>query len=158
MHSTGLVKPETTQMPRSSSSQQRRSGSWWSRLGRTRKQFRKFVVKARLFTGEMWKNTPPFHLTLNKSAARHCKNQTGRGVMKFYEFVAALAEYIGDPASKMEASIEAYFLASNGPRPRWRIFPSMPEWQVVKVMFCVIKKKIAFEVDIRQCERAFARC
>ena len=53
-----------------------------------------------------------FSLALNKSAARHCKYHTGRGVIKFFESVEALAQYMGDHISKMETPIEAHGLAS----------------------------------------------
>ena len=67
-------------------------------------------------TGEMWKNKPPLRLALNKAVsdemARHCKHYTERGVMKFYESGAALAEGTGVPVSKMPGSIEALCQAS----------------------------------------------
>merc|ERR1711862_715605 len=47
----------------------------------------------------MWKNKPPFRLTLNNAAATemiwHAKHYTGRGVMKYYESGAALAKDMG---------------------------------------------------------------
>merc|ERR1719383_79528 len=88
-------------------------------------------------TGEMWKNKPPFRLALNKAAsdeiAWHCKHYTGRGVMKFYESGAALAQDMGVPVSKMEESIEAHYQASlkaaadpdGGPYPA---YPSGKSW------------------------------
>ena len=70
-------------------------------------------------TGEMWKNKPPFRLALNRAAsdeiAWHCKHYTGRGVMKFYESGAALAQDMGVPLSKMEESIEASLKTAEDP-------------------------------------------
>ena len=49
--------------------------------------------------GEMWKNKPLFRLALNKAASDeivwHCRHYTGRGMMKFYESGAALAQDLG---------------------------------------------------------------
>ena len=65
----------------------------------------------------MWKNKPPFHLALSKVAsdetAWHCRHYTGRGVMKFYELGAALAQDMGVPVSKMEETVEAHYQASS---------------------------------------------
>ena len=43
---------------------------------------------------------------------RHCRHHTGRGVMKFYESGAALAEDMGVPIYKMQDSVEAHCQAS----------------------------------------------
>ena len=67
-------------------------------------------------TGGMWKNKPPFRLALNMAASDeigwHCKHYIGRGLMKFYESGAAVAQDVGVPVSKMEESIEAHYQAS----------------------------------------------
>ena len=63
-------------------------------------------------TGEMWKNKPPFRLTASDEIAWHCRHYTGRGIMKFYESCAALAENVGVPVSKMQDSVEAHCQAS----------------------------------------------
>ena len=88
-------------------------------------------------TGEMWKNKPPFRLALNKEASDeivwHCKHYTGRGMMKFYESCATLAQDMGVSLSKMEELIEAYYQASlkaaadpdGGPFPP---YPSGKSW------------------------------
>ena len=88
-------------------------------------------------TREMWKNKPPLRLALNRAAsdeiARHCKHYTERGVMKFYESGAALAEGMGVPVSKMPGSFEALCQASlqtakdpdGGPCPA---YPSGESW------------------------------
>ena len=56
-------------------------------------------------TGEIWKNKPTFRLALNKAAfdeiVWRCKHNTGRGMIKFYESGAALAQ------GKMEEIVEA---------------------------------------------------
>ena len=67
-------------------------------------------------TGEMWKNKPPFSLTLNNAVsddtAWQCKHYTGRGVRKLHESGTALAEDMGVPVSKTPDSIEAHYQAS----------------------------------------------
>ena len=76
----------------------------------------------------MRKNNPPFGLALNEAAsdeiAWHCKHSMGRGVMKFYESGAALAQDMGVSVSEMEGSIEAHYRASvntadRGPNPAY---------------------------------------
>ena len=74
---------------------------------------------------------------LNKAAsdeiAWHCMHYTGRGVMKFYESGAAFAQDMGASVSKMEKSIEAHYQASletakdpdGGPFPA---YPSGKSW------------------------------
>merc|ERR1712100_153030 len=63
------------------------------------KRFANEVGRRDYVTGEMWKNKPPFHLTLNNAAATemiwHAKHYTGRGVMKYYENGRAFAKDIG---------------------------------------------------------------
>ena len=64
----------------------------------------------------MWKNKPPFRLCLNRLASEkfiwHCKDYTERGIMKFYETGAALAEDMGVPLSAMELTIEGHYQAA----------------------------------------------
>ena len=88
-------------------------------------------------TGEMWKIKPPFRLALNKAASDeiiwHCKHCTGRGMMKFYESSATLAQDMGVSVSMMVESVEAYYQASlksaadpdGGPFPA---YPSGKSW------------------------------
>ena len=63
-------------------------------------------------TGEMRKNKPPFRLVLNRAAsdeiARHCKHYIERGVMKFNESGAALAEGMRVPVSKMRVRLKPF--------------------------------------------------
>merc|ERR1712004_510714 len=67
-------------------------------------------------TGEMWKNKPPFRLVLNKAASDeimwHCKHYTGRGVMKFYETGAKLAEDMGVPLQTLVDETEKHYQAA----------------------------------------------
>ena len=67
-------------------------------------------------TGEMWKNKPPFSVALNKVISDdivwQCKHCTGRGIRKFHESGAALAEDVEAPVSKMPDSSEAHCQAS----------------------------------------------
>ena len=125
-------------MLKSSSSQQRRSaelgGLVFDALGN---RFANELGRRDYVTGEMWKNKPPFRLALNKAASDeivwHCKHCTGRGMMKFYESCATLAQDMGVSVSMMEESIEAYYQASlksaadpdGGPFPA---YPSGKSW------------------------------
>ena len=67
-------------------------------------------------TGEMWKNEPPFSLTLNKATsddiAWQCKHYTERGVRKLHESGKALIEDMEALVSKIPDSIEAHYQAS----------------------------------------------
>ena len=67
-------------------------------------------------TGEMWKNEPPFNLSLNQATsddiAWQRKQYTGRGIRKLHESGTALAEGTEAPVPKMPDSIEAHCQAS----------------------------------------------
>ena len=67
-------------------------------------------------TGEMWKNEPPFNLSLNQATsddiAWQRKKYTGRGIRKLQESGTALAEGTEAPVPKMPDSIEAHCQAS----------------------------------------------
>ena len=100
-------------------------------------------------TGEMWKNKSPFRLALNKAASDEivwdCKHCTGRGMMKFYESCATLAQDMGVSVSLMEESIEADYQASlkaaadpdGGPFPP---YPSGKSWDEASGKTCSGKK------------------
>ena len=66
--------------------------------------------------GEMWKNEPPFSLTLNKATsddiAGQRKQYTGRGVRKLHESGTTPAEDMEALVSKTPDSIEAHYQAS----------------------------------------------
>merc|ERR1719498_1761584 len=88
-------------------------------------------------TGEMWKNKPPFRLCLNKAASDeiiwHCKHYTGRGVMKFYESGAKLAEDMGVPLQTLVDETEKHYQASQKMEKdpdggSWPAYPSGKSW------------------------------
>merc|ERR1712151_1046515 len=88
-------------------------------------------------TGEMWKNKPPFRLCLNKAASDeiiwHCKHYTGRGVMKFYESGAALAQDMGVPVSVLEQTHEEHYESAKKTEKdpdggSWPAYPSGKSW------------------------------
>ena len=60
-------------------------------------------------TGEMWKNEPPFNLSLNQATSDDIswqrKQYTGRGIRKPHESGTALAEGTEAPVPKMPDSI-----------------------------------------------------
>merc|ERR1711939_481441 len=88
-------------------------------------------------TGEMWKNKPPFRLCLNKAASDeiiwHCKHYTGRGVMKFYENGAKLAEDMGIPLQTLIDETEKHYQAAlktekDPDGGSWPAYPSGKSW------------------------------
>ena len=116
MHTTGLVKPDDPDAKikfLAAEALRGVGGLVFDALGNL---FACEMSERDHVTGEMWKNKPPFRLALNRAASdeigRHCKHYTERGVMKFYDSGAALAEGTGVPVSKMEASSEAHYQAS----------------------------------------------
>merc|ERR1719150_2366387 len=80
----------------------------------------------------MWKNKPPFRLCLNKAASDeihwHCKHYTGRGVMKFYQSGAALAEDMKVPIEVLEETHDDHFQAAKKTEkdPDGGSFPAYP--------------------------------
>merc|ERR1711959_178591 len=101
------------------------------------KRFANEVGRRDYVTGEMWKNKPPFHLTLNNAAATemiwHAKHYTGRGVMKYYENGKAFAEDIGVDVNVLVEEHNRHFEAGKkmekdpegGP---WPAYPSGKCW------------------------------
>merc|ERR1711977_766400 len=101
------------------------------------KRFANEVGRRDYVTGEMWKNKPPFHLTLNSAAATemiwHAKHYTGRGVMKYYESGEALAKDIGCPVSKLVEEHKQHYEASQKQEKdpdggQWPAYPSGKSW------------------------------
>jgi len=137
VHPTGLVKPDDPDAKIKFLAAEALRGVGGLVFDALGNRFANELGRRDYVTGEMWKNKPPFRLALNKAAsdeiAWHCKHYTGRGVMKFYESGAALAQDMGVPVSKMEESIEAHYQASlkmakdpdGGPYPA---YPSGKSW------------------------------
>merc|ERR1711868_91945 len=137
VHPTGLVKPDDPDAKIKFLAAEALRGVGGLVFDAHGNRFANELGRRDYVTGEMWKNKPPFRLALNKAAsdeiAWHCKHYTGRGVMKFYESGAALAQDMGVSVSKMEESIEAHYQASlktaedpdGGPYPA---YPSGKSW------------------------------
>ena len=137
VHPTGLVKPDDPDAKIKFLAAEALRGVGGLVFDAHGNRFANELGRRDYVMGEMWKNKPPFRLALNKAAsdeiAWHCKHYTGRGVMKFYESGAALAQDMGVSVSKMEESIEAHYQASlktakdpdGGPFPA---YPSGKSW------------------------------
>merc|ERR1712125_208151 len=99
VHPTGLVKPDDPDAKVKFLAAEALRGVGGLIFDANGKRFANEVGRRDYVTGEMRKNKPPFHLTLNNSAATemiwHAKHYTGRGVMKYYESGAAFAKDIG---------------------------------------------------------------
>merc|ERR1712217_470340 len=101
------------------------------------KRFANELGRRDYVTGEMWKNKPPFRLVLNKAASDeimwHCKHYTGRGVMKFYETGAKLAEDMGVPLQTLVDETEKHYQAAKKTEKdpdggSWPAYPSGKSW------------------------------
>merc|ERR1712232_810947 len=99
VHPTGLVKPDDPDAKVKFLAAEALRGVGGLIFDANGKRFANEVGRRDYVTGEMWKNKPPFRLTLNNAAATemiwHAKHYTGRGVMKYYESGVALAQDIG---------------------------------------------------------------
>merc|ERR1712060_228246 len=99
VHPTGLVKPDDPDAKVKFLAAEALRGVGGLIFDANGKRFANEVGRRDYVTGEMWKNKPPFHLTLNNAAATemiwHAKHYTGRGVMKYYENGRAFAKDIG---------------------------------------------------------------
>ena len=84
-------------MPKSSSLRQNRFTELAVSFRRAQNRFANELRRRNYVTGEMWKNKPPFCVTLNMAS--------------FYESGAALGPDMGVPVLKMEESIEARYQA-----------------------------------------------
>merc|ERR1712137_561134 len=99
VHPTGLVKPDDADAKVKFLAAEALRGVGGLVLDKNGKRFANELGRRDYVTGEMWKNTPPFRLCLNKAASDeiiwHAKHYAGRGVMKFYESGEALAKDMG---------------------------------------------------------------
>merc|ERR1719486_961559 len=125
VHPTGLVKPDDPDAKIKFLAAEALRGVGGLVLDANGKRFANELGRRDYVTGEMWKNTPPFRLCLNKAAQEeiiwHCKHYTGRGVMKFFENGKALAAEIGPGERARGVAPEALRgLAEAGGGPRRR--------------------------------------
>merc|ERR1712232_372759 len=137
VHPTGLVKPDDPDAKVKFLAAEALRGVGGLIFDANGKRFANEVGRRDYVTGEMWKNKPPFHLTLNSAAATemiwHAKHYTGRGVMKYYESGKAFAKDIGVDVKVLEEEHQRHFEASKkmekdpdgGP---WPAYPSGKSW------------------------------
>merc|ERR1712159_924803 len=115
VHPTGLVKPDEPDAKIKFLAAEALRGVGGLVLDANGKRFCNELGRRDYVTGEMWKNTPPFRLVLNKAAAEeimwHCKHYTGRGVMKLFESGEALAKDMGIALETLVATHDAHFAA-----------------------------------------------
>merc|ERR1711967_138700 len=116
VHPTGLVKPDDPDAKVKFLAAEALRGVGGLVFDANGKRFANELGRRDYVTGEMWKNKPPFRLCLNKAASQeiiwHCKHYTGRGVMKYYETGAKLAEDMGVALSVLEEETEKHYQAS----------------------------------------------
>merc|ERR1712139_165654 len=137
VHPTGLVKPDDPDAKVKFLAAEALRGVGGLIFDANGKRFANEVGRRDYVTGEMWKNKPPFHLTLNNAAATemiwHAKHYTGRGVMKYYENGRAFAKDIGVDVQVLVDEHQRHFEASKkmekdpdgGP---WPAYPTGKSW------------------------------
>jgi len=132
VHPTGLVKPDDPDAKIKFLAAEALRGVGGLVLDANGKRFANELGRRDYVTGEMWKNKPPFRLCLNKAASDeihwHCKHYTGRGVMKFYQSGAALAEDMKVPLSVLEQTHDEHYQAAKKTEkdPDGGSFPAYP--------------------------------
>merc|ERR1712066_600549 len=137
VHPTGLVKPDDADAKIKFLAAEALRGVGGLILDKNGKRFANELGRRDYVTGEMWKNKPPFRLCLNKAASDeiiwHCKHYTGRGVMKFYESGAKLAEDMGVPVQTLADETEKHYQAAMKTEKdpdggSWPAYPSGKSW------------------------------
>merc|ERR1712054_519384 len=137
VHPTGLVKPDDPDAKIKFLAAEALRGVGGLVLDKEGKRFANELGRRDYVTGEMWKNKPPFRLVLNAAAAKeiewHCKHYTGRGVMKFYENGAKLAEDMGVPLQTLVDETEKHYQAAKKTEKdpdggAWPAYPSGKSW------------------------------
>merc|ERR1712137_818389 len=132
VHPTGLVKPDDPDAKVKFLAAEALRGVGGLVFDATGHRFANELGRRDYVTGEMWKNKPPFRLVLNKAAATeimwHCKHYTGRGVMKFYENGAKLAEDMGVPLQTLVDETEKHYQAAKNTEkdPDGGSYPAYP--------------------------------
>merc|ERR1712190_714833 len=137
VHPTGLVKPDDPDAKIKFLAAEALRGVGGLVLDANGKRFANELGRRDYVTGEMGKNKPPFRLCLNKAASDeihwHCKHYTGRGVMKFYETGAALAQDMGINVSVLEEEHQKHYEAAKKQEKdpeggSWPAYPSGKCW------------------------------
>jgi len=137
VHPTGLVKPDDPDAKIKFLAAEALRGVGGLVLDANGMRFANELGRRDYVTGEMWKNKPPFRLCLNKAASEeiiwHCKHYTGRGVMKFYENGAALAQDMGISVSVLEQTHDEHYQAAKKTEKdpdggSWPAYPSGRSW------------------------------
>merc|ERR1712054_526384 len=137
VHPTGLVKPDDPDAKVKFLAAEALRGVGGIVLDKNGKRFANELGRRDYVTGEMWKNTPPFRLCLNKAASDeimwHCKHYTGRGVMKFYETGADLAKDMGVPLQVLIDTHQLHYeaaqkTAQNPDGGSYPAYPSGKSW------------------------------
>merc|ERR1711976_762975 len=132
VHPTGLVKPDDADAKIKFLAAEALRGVGGLVLDANGNRFASELGRRDYVTGEMWKNKPPFRLCLNKAAQEeiiwHCKHYTVRGVMKFFETGAKLAQEIGCTVEHLASVHEAHYQASlkQASDPEGGPFPAYP--------------------------------
>merc|ERR1712066_458314 len=137
VHPTGLVKPDDPDAKIKFLAAEALRGVGGLVFDANGKRFANELGRRDYVTGEMWKNKPPFRLCLNKAASDeiiwHAKHYTGRGVMKFYESGAKLAEDMGVPVQTLADETEKHYQAAMKTEKdpdggSWPAYPSGKSW------------------------------
>merc|ERR1719159_101044 len=115
VHPTGLVKPDDPDAKVKFLAAEALRGVGGLIFDANGKRFANEVGRRDYVTGEMWKNKPPFRLTLNINAATemiwHAKHYTGRGVMKYYNNGNELAKDMGVDVKVLMDEHDRHFAA-----------------------------------------------
>jgi succinate dehydrogenase/fumarate reductase flavoprotein subunit len=137
VHPTGLVKPDDPDAKVKFLAAEALRGVGGLIFDANGKRFANEVGRRDYVTGEMWKNKPPFRLTLNNAAATemiwHAKHYTGRGVMKHYESGEALAKDMGIDVQVLVDEHQKHYEAGKKMEKdpdggSWPAYPSGKSW------------------------------
>jgi len=137
VHPTGLVKPDDPDAKVKFLAAEALRGVGGLVFDAKGNRFANELGRRDYVTGEMWKNTPPFRLVLNKAASDeimwHCKHYTGRGVMKYYASGAELAKDMGVDLQKLVDAHQKHYEASQNAAKdpeggSWPAYPSGKSW------------------------------
>merc|ERR1711953_497450 len=132
VHPTGLVKPDDPDAKVKFLAAEALRGVGGLIFDANGKRFANEVGRRDYVTGEMWKNKPPFHLTLDNAAATemiwHAKHYTGRGVMKHYSSGRDFAKDIGVDVQVLVDEHQRHFEAAKKMEkdPEGGPFPAYP--------------------------------